>query len=151
MKPIHRFFWTNEQGPAKMALMPLKHQPMDPLCKELSGWLLEPLNDCDLAKCVNGFHFSDPHISRIIKKRLLVFWKQRCNILCRSPWYNTDYYLIARLICNVLKHDYLVFSSTNGPHNVTTVTYQWMCNISFIKDQWLKKGSLQVLQVPTQK
>jgi hypothetical protein len=50
MKPIQRLFWVKEYRPLKIVLMgteahiPLTHQLMDPLCKELPGLLLEPLH-----------------------------------------------------------------------------------------------------------
>jgi hypothetical protein len=54
MKPVWGLFWTKKQRPLKVAAMiakagiPLMHQLMDPLCKELPGLLLEPLPHCGL-------------------------------------------------------------------------------------------------------
>jgi hypothetical protein len=74
MKPIHGVFRVKELSPLQTVPMgtaegiPLTHQPMDPLCKELPGLLLEPLHHYYglyifvQPESMALYHFLDTHI-----------------------------------------------------------------------------------------
>jgi hypothetical protein len=60
MKPIWGLFLAKEKRPLKTvpkgmeASIPLTYQPMDPLCKQLTEFLLKPLHHCSLLKSLSN-------------------------------------------------------------------------------------------------